>query len=212
VLLCVPDGKIADAAAAVPAGPLLGHCSGATGLEALGGREGFSLHPLMSVPNGSDPSVLRGAGAAIDGTSPRALNTAHALAERLGMLATRVEPQDRVAYHAAGAMAANFLVALEAAAEQLAATAGVTREQLAPLVLATAHQWAEMGPEAALTGPIVRGDEAVVARHREAVAERTPELLALWDALADATRALAGRTRAMRDGHDPVAAPPEGGK
>jgi predicted short-subunit dehydrogenase-like oxidoreductase (DUF2520 family) len=194
VLLCVPDGQIAAAAAAVPAGPLVGHCSGATGLEPLGEREGFSLHPLMSVPTGSDASVLRGAGAAVDGTSPRALATAHALADALGMRATRVEPEDRVAYHAAGAMAANFLVALEAGAERLAATAGVTREQLAPLVLATAHQWAEMGPEAALTGPIVRGDEAVVARHRATVAERTPELLALWDALADATRALAGRT------------------
>src|SRR5690242_7357547 len=53
VLLCVPDGEIAAAAAAVPPGPLVGHCSGATGLEALGDREGFSLHPLMSVPAGS---------------------------------------------------------------------------------------------------------------------------------------------------------------
>jgi len=102
-----------------------------------------------------------------------------------------VEPEDRVAYHAAGAIAANFLVALEACAERLAATAGVTREQLAPLVLATAHQWAEMGPEAALTGPIVRGDEATVERQRAALLERTPELAPLFDALADATRALA---------------------
>jgi predicted short-subunit dehydrogenase-like oxidoreductase (DUF2520 family) len=194
VLLCVPDGQIAAAAAAVPPGPLVGHCSGATGLEVLGDREGFSLHPLMSVPTGSEPSVLRGAGAAVDGTSERAVQTAHALAGALGLRATRVEPENRVAYHAAAAMAANFLVALEACAERLATTAGVSREQLAPLVLATAHQWAAMGPEAALTGPIVRGDEEVVARHRETVAERTPELLGLWDALADATRALAGRT------------------
>jgi predicted short-subunit dehydrogenase-like oxidoreductase (DUF2520 family) len=91
-------------------------------------------------------------------------------------------------------MASNFLVALEAAAERLAATAGIRRAQLAPLVLASARQWAETGPERALTGPIVRGDAAVVARHREVVAERTPELLELWDALADATRALAGTT------------------
>src|SRR4051794_39460727 len=197
VLLCVPDGQIATAARAVAAGPLLGHCSGATGLDVLGDREGFSLHPLMSVPAGSRPEVLRGAGAAVDGTTPRALAAARALAGHLGLLATRVEPEDRVAYHAAGAMAANFLVALEACAEQLAATAGVSRAQLAPLVLATAHQWAELGPEAALTGPIVRGDEATVTRHRAAVAERTPELLALWDALADATRRLAGSTAAM---------------
>jgi predicted short-subunit dehydrogenase-like oxidoreductase (DUF2520 family) len=194
VLLCVPDGQIAAAAAAVPPGPLVGHCSGATGLEALGERGGFSLHPLMSVPTGSGPEVLRGAGCAVDGTTPRALEIARRLAAALGMRAAHVAPEDRVAYHAAAAMASNFLVALEAVAERLALTAGVTREQLAPLVLATARQWAEIGPERALTGPIVRGDEAVVARHRAVVAERTPELLALWDALAEATRALAGNT------------------
>jgi predicted short-subunit dehydrogenase-like oxidoreductase (DUF2520 family) len=194
VLLCVPDGQIAAAAAAVPPGPLVGHCSGATGLDALGDREGFSLHPLMSVPTGCGPEVLRGAGCAVDGSTPRALQTATRLAEHLGMRAAHVAPQDRVAYHAAAAMASNFLVALEAVAERLARTAGVTREQLAPLVLATARQWAEIGPERALTGPIVRGDDAVVERHRAAVAERTPDLLPLWDALADATRALAGTT------------------
>ena len=108
------------------------------------------------------------------------------------MVPARVAPEDRVAYHAAAAMAANFLVALEAAAERLAATAGVTRAQLAPLVLATAAQWAELGPEAALTGPIARGDEEVVARHRAAIAERTPELLPLFDALAAQTRVVRG--------------------
>ena len=114
------------------------------------------------------------------------------LANVLHMRPAHVAPEDRVAYHAAAAMASNFLVALEAAAERLAQTANVTREQLAPLVLATARQWAELGPQRSLTGPIVRGDEDVVARHRAVVAERTPELLALWDALADATRAVAG--------------------
>jgi predicted short-subunit dehydrogenase-like oxidoreductase (DUF2520 family) len=193
VLLCVPDGQIATAAAAVPDGPLLGHCSGATGLEVFDGREGFSLHPLMSVPTGSEPNVLRGAGAAIDGTTSRALQIAGTLATALGMIATRVAPEDRVAYHAAAAMAANFLVALEGCAERLAATANVSRRQLAPLVLATAHQWAEMGPEAALTGPIARGDEGTIARHRQAIEERTPELLPVWTELAEVTRAVAGR-------------------
>ena len=197
VLLCVPDGEIAAAARTVPSGPLLGHCSGATGLDVLGEREGFSLHPLMSVPHGSPPDVLAGAGAAIDGTSPRALAVAEALARALGLNPARVAPEDRVAYHAAAAMAANFLVALEAAAGELAATAGITREQLAPLVLATARQWAELGPERALTGPIARGDEAVVARHRVTIAERTPQSLALWDALAEQARVVAGTTGAV---------------
>jgi predicted short-subunit dehydrogenase-like oxidoreductase (DUF2520 family) len=191
VLLTVPDGQIADAAAKVPAGPLIGHCSGATGLEVLGERDGFSLHPLMSIPTGGGPELFTGAGAAIDGTTPRALATAEALARALHMKPAHVAPQDRVAYHAAAAMASNFLVALEGVAEALARTAGITREQLAPLVLATARQWAETGAQRALTGPIVRGDEEIVARHRAVVAERMPDSLALWDALADATRALA---------------------
>src|SRR3954452_20970333 len=193
VLLCVPDGKIAEVARTIPDGPLLGHCSGATGLEVFGAREAFSLHPLMSTPHGATPDVLRGAGAAVDGTSERALQTAYALADRLAMVATRVRPPDRVAYHPAGAIAANFLVALEAAAERLAATAGISRQQLAPLVFATAHQWAELGPERSLTGPIARGDDATTQRHRETVEQRTPELLPLWDELAEVTRAVAGR-------------------
>ena len=192
VLLTVPDGKIAEAALAVPPGPLVGHCSGATGLDVFD-REGFSLHPLMSVPTGSEPEVLRGAGAAVDGTSERALATANALAAHLGMVATHVAAQDRAAYHAAGAIASNFLVALEACAERLAATAGISRRQLAPLVLATANQWAEMGPEAALTGPIARGDEGTIERHRAAISERTPELLPVWTELVEVTRAVAGR-------------------
>ena len=61
VLLCVPDG--ADRARRRPPsrpGPLVGHCSGATGLEPLGHREAFSLHPLMSVPSGSAPGRAAG--------------------------------------------------------------------------------------------------------------------------------------------------------
>ena len=68
-------------AAAMPAGPLLGHVSGATGLDVFNGREGFSLHPMMSTPPGATPSILRGAGGAVDGTSDRALATAFALAD-----------------------------------------------------------------------------------------------------------------------------------
>ena len=56
---------------------------------------------------------------------------------------------------------------------------------------AAVENWAAAGAEHALTGPIARGDEDTVARQRDAVAERTPELLPLWDALAEATRALA---------------------
>jgi predicted short-subunit dehydrogenase-like oxidoreductase (DUF2520 family) len=191
VLLCVPDGEIAVAASRIEAGPLVGHCSGATTLEPLAAHEALGLHPLMTVPAGSPPEVFRGAAAAVDGSTPRALAVAEELARRLGMRPMRVAPEDRAAYHAAASIASNFLVTLEAAAERLAATAGVERSALAPLVRAAVDTWAELGPERALTGPIARGDEGTVARQREAVLARTPELAPLFDALVDATRALA---------------------
>ncbi|MBX5441746.1 MAG: DUF2520 domain-containing protein [Solirubrobacteraceae bacterium] len=195
VLLAVPDAEIAAAAAAVPPGPLVGHCSGATTLAPLAPHEAFSLHPLMTVPGaraGDDPrAVFAGATAAVAGSTPRAEAVATALARTLGMRPVEVADADRAAYHAAASVAANFLVTLEAAAERLAATAGVDRAALAPLVRAALENWAALGGERALTGPIARGDEGTVARQRAAVAERAPDLLALFDALADATRALA---------------------
>jgi predicted short-subunit dehydrogenase-like oxidoreductase (DUF2520 family) len=188
VLICVPDAEIAAAATTIDPGPLVGHCSGATGLDVLSPHEAFALHPLMTVTHaGAD---FAGAGCAIGGSTPRALELARRLAAALGMRAFEIADEDRTAYHAAASMAANFLVTLESAAARLAATAGVERELLVPLMRAAVERWAVEG-DASLTGPIARGDEATVARHREAICERTPELLDLYDVLADATRAVA---------------------
>jgi predicted short-subunit dehydrogenase-like oxidoreductase (DUF2520 family) len=132
-----------------------------------------------------------GVGAAVAGSSDRALRFATSLADALGMRPIPVAEEDRAAYHAAASIASNFLVALEAAAERLAASAGVQRALLAPLVRASLENWIELGPERALTGPVARGDEETVAAQRGAVCERAPELVPLFDALTDATRALA---------------------
>lgn len=195
VLLCVPDAQIAAAAAAVALGPPVGHCSGATGLEVLAPHRAFSMHPLMTFAEperAGSPPHLAGAGAAVAGSTLETLAVAHALARTLGLRAIEVAPEDRSAYHAAASIASNFLVTLEAAAERLAASAGVDRELLLALVRATVENWGRLGATRALTGPVARGDEQTVQRQRAAVAERTPELLDLFDALVDATRMLAG--------------------
>jgi predicted short-subunit dehydrogenase-like oxidoreductase (DUF2520 family) len=192
VVLCVPDGEIAAAASRIAGEPLVGHCSGATTLAPLERFEAFSLHPLMTVTAAAATSFA-GVPAAIAGSTDRALATARALAEALGMAPFAVADEDRAAYHAAASMASNFLVTLEWAAQRVG---GLDRVLLAPLVRATVENWAQHGPHAALTGPIARGDAATVARHRAAVAERTPDLAALYDVLATATGALAAETRA----------------
>jgi predicted short-subunit dehydrogenase-like oxidoreductase (DUF2520 family) len=103
-----------------------------------------------------------------------------------------VPEERRAAYHAAASIASNLLVALEESAADLLERIGIdeARALLAPLVLRTAANWAERGPEA-LTGPIARGDGATVERHRAALRESAPELLPIYEALADRAAELA---------------------
>jgi len=184
-LLCVPDDAIGEAAATVaaaaPALRFAGHTSGATGLDALGslaarGVATFSLHPLQTVPDGE--TDFTACPCAVWGATPEALALAGKLATTLGMRSFELADSERAAYHAAACIASNFLVAPDA------------RELLAPLVLRTAANWSELGA-AALTGPIARGDAETVERHLQALRERAPELLDLYEALAERTRATA---------------------
>ncbi|NND75583.1 MAG: DUF2520 domain-containing protein [Ilumatobacter sp.] len=191
VLLAVPDTAIGSAAAAIVPGPLVGHCAGAFGLDVLAPRAAFALHPLMTVTHGA--TSFAGAGAAIAGSTPAALDVARELAERLGMRPFELADADRGAYHAAASIAANFLVTLEDAAERLLATTGADRSSLVPLARAALDNWAAVGGPDAITGPVARGDDVTVARQRSAVADRTPELLGLFDALVERTRALVNR-------------------
>jgi predicted short-subunit dehydrogenase-like oxidoreductase (DUF2520 family) len=197
VLLCVPDGEIeATAERFAPAGPsLIGHTSGATMLTALApaaetGADTFSLHPLQTFADGETP--IEGTPGAIAGSTAESLAYARALAEALGMRPFEVPEEKRAAYHAAAAMASNLLVALEESAAEVLDRIGIddTRELLTPIVLRTAANWSELG-QAALTGPIARGDRATVQRHRVALTESAPELVRLYDALAMRAEAVA---------------------
>jgi len=194
VLLCVPDAAIGVAARAIKKGPLVGHCSGLSTLAPLAPHEAFSMHPLMTVA-GDVLVSFAGAGCAVAGSTQRAQEVSIALARRLRMLPFEIADADRDVYHAAASMASNYLVTIEGAAERLGALAGVERDLFVPLVRAAVENWARVGARGALTGPIVRGDEATAARQRAAVAARAPELLGLWDALAEATAALAKANR-----------------
>jgi predicted short-subunit dehydrogenase-like oxidoreductase (DUF2520 family) len=198
-LLCVPDGEISTAAARIGRPRFVGHVSGATPLGELGESSdgAFGLHPLQTFAGGEGPEAFRGVGCAIAGRTPEALAVARELAERLGMAPIEISDAERAAYHAAASIASNFLVTLQAAAEQVAAGAGIApadaRALLAPLVRSTVENWVERGPADALTGPVARGDHATVAGQRDAVERHAPELLALFDELVARTAALADR-------------------
>jgi predicted short-subunit dehydrogenase-like oxidoreductase (DUF2520 family) len=188
VLLCVPDDQIANVATTISSGPLVAHCAGALSLDVLGERDAFSLHPLLSVTG--DRTSFAGAACAIAATSEAALSVARDIAARLEMDAIVVRDEDRSLYHAAASMASNYLVTIETAADRLAATVGVERRHLARLAQSALENWTRLG-EAALTGPIARGDEATVQRQRDAVIRAAPDLVDLWDTLARSTRGMA---------------------
>lgn len=193
VFLCVPDREIQTAAQAVAPGPLVVHCSGASSVDLAQGhaRRGV-LHPLMSVPTGE--TSLGGACAAIRATNADDAALLRRLAEQLGMVPIDVAEEDRTAYHAAASLASNALVALQVAAAELAATAGVPAAALQPLARASLAQVGASGADA-LTGPAARGDWATVDAQRAAIEERTPHLLPLFDAVTDACSAIAGTSR-----------------
>ena len=65
--------------------------------------------------------------------------------------------------------------------------------ELAPLLRQTIDNLAALGPEAALTGPVARGDEATIEAQRAAVEGVAGHLLDLFDELVHHTRALASR-------------------
>lgn len=194
-VLAVPDRAVADVASTLPDLPTL-HLSGSLDLSGLRHlTEHGSLHPLMTFPG---PEValpeLTGVPAAIDGT-PRAAGLATELALQLGMRVVHV-PGDRRLYHCAAVMAGNFGTTLLGHAAAVLHKAGVDEADaatmLAPLALQSLRN-ATAGPRDALTGPVARGDQAVIEGHRDALAAHgLSDALQLYDAMVVATRRLLG--------------------
>ncbi|HSQ32850.1 MAG TPA: DUF2520 domain-containing protein [Gemmatimonadaceae bacterium] len=192
VVLCVPDSEIVRVAASIPDGPLVGHCAGALTLDVLSPHEGFSVHPLLAITG--EGTRFDGAAAAIAGTSSRALAVAREIASRLGMQPIEIGEADRTLYHSAAVIASNYLVVLEEAAAAVGARVGLERRHLARLAESALANWTRDGARS-LTGPVARGDEAVIARQRAALAAGDASLLPLWDALTERARAIAAEAR-----------------
>jgi predicted short-subunit dehydrogenase-like oxidoreductase (DUF2520 family) len=182
VLICVPDAAIAEVAASVEPGPWVAHVSGATSLTALAPHaRRFSVHPLQTFRRGGDPAQFDGAWAAVTAETGDALERGLWLAETLGLTPFTLADDQRVLYHAGAAVASNYLVTLYRAASRMVEQAGAPPEALVPLMRRTIENGFE------LTGPIARGDWAVVEAHLQAIASRAPEWGPMYRALANVT-------------------------
>jgi predicted short-subunit dehydrogenase-like oxidoreductase (DUF2520 family) len=205
VLLTVPDDALAALVSGLAAtgtelaGRLLMHASGRHGLAVLepATRRGalpLALHPVMTF-TGRPDDVDRLAGVSFGVTTPEPLRpVAEVLVMEMGGEPVFIAEEDRDLYHAALAGAANHLVTQVVQAADLLALAGVAQpsRMLGPLLGAALDNALRLG-DAALTGPVARGDAETVASHLAALRAAAPEALPAYLALA---RLTAGRAMA----------------
>ncbi|HSF99060.1 MAG TPA: DUF2520 domain-containing protein [Ornithinibacter sp.] len=210
VLLAVPDDALAHlvtglaATGAWQAGQIVVHTSGRHGVGILEpAREQhvlpLALHPAMTF-TGTAMDLDRLTDCAFGVTADDALRPmAEALVLEMGGEPVWVAEEDRTAYHLALAHGANHLVTLTSEAMDILTRAGVPepRRVLGPLMRAALDNALRLG-DAALTGPVARGDVGTVEDHLRELDRLSPEIRRTYVAMARATalRALdSGRLR-----------------
>jgi predicted short-subunit dehydrogenase-like oxidoreductase (DUF2520 family) len=205
VLVTVPDDALPALveglvrADAVRAGQLVVHTSGRYGVTVLApataaGALPLALHPAMTF-TGRPDDLARLPGACFGVTAPDALRPiAEALVLEMGGDPQWVEEDQRVLYHAALAGGANHLMTLVNESVDLLRRSGVgDPERMLGALLGAAMDNALRGGDAALTGPVARGDAGTVAAHLAALRDVSPHTAAAYLAMARLTadRALA---------------------
>ncbi|MFA6956602.1 MAG: DUF2520 domain-containing protein [Thermoanaerobaculia bacterium] len=145
----------------------------------------FSLHPLRSLPPRGADGALDDALLVVEGPE-EALEVAEAIALRARARLTRVTAAAKATYHAAAVLAANYPAALLSMSERLLAGAGVEGvgvDDLAALAISAIENWRRSSGTARFTGPVVRGDEAVVRKHLDLLSAE-PTMKATYASLA----------------------------
>lgn len=198
IIVAVPDdvlpGLVAHWAGsgAVRPGQLILHTAGRHGISVLAPLAPhvvpLAVHPAMTFTGEeTDLTRLRGAPFGVTST-PQARALAELLVREIGGDPVWIEEADRVRYHAALAHGCNHLVTLVAQARELLERIGIpdSAAVLRPLLEATLTNALARG-DAALTGPVARGDIGTLREHLAALADAPTDLPASYHALALAT-------------------------
>ena len=206
----VACGKALAASGLLQSGNIVFHVSGASPSRDLAavlppGAAVASVHPLKSF---ADPAL---AAQTFAGTYCAAEGEAAALAvlmpafESAGARVSEIDPAFKTIYHAASVIVCNYLTALMEVGLRTYEKSGLERDvalrMMEPLVRETVDNVFRLGTAAALTGPIARGDGAVVSRQVAALTAWDPRIAAIYRQLGAVTVDLAR----ARSGADPVA-------
>ena len=197
ILVAVPDDEIAGVASELARvggeelqGKVVLHTSGALDSRALDpvkqrGAAVGSMHPLQTFTGKNVPS-LEGRVFAIEGDAA-AVRIAREIARSLGGSPVRIAGEKKILYHAAAAIAAGHVLAVEEAATQLLISLGMVRREavraLLPLTRQVLENFERLGPRAAWTGPLSRGDYRIIAAHLRALQGSPEEFAVAYEAL-----------------------------
>jgi predicted short-subunit dehydrogenase-like oxidoreductase (DUF2520 family) len=189
VLLAVTDAAVLSVASSIAPNDdaLFVHFAGSLTLAALAPhRRRASLHPLTPMPGDAETAAsrLRGAWMAVAGDPAVAT-----LAEALEGRTFEVDEVHRARYHATATIAASHVAGLMGQVARNSASVGVPLAAYLDLARATLANVEALGPSAALTGPIVRGDWETVRAHLAAL---SPDDRVAYLALAAEAARLAG--------------------
>lgn len=182
-LIAVRDDTVHDRTAALLSklggATALVHCAGALPLEVFGTSAEIerhprgSFHPLVAVS--SPHSALAGGSVALSATTGRLLTWLRRMARDLALRPFEVDVDRRAAYHAGAVMSAGGAVALLSAAVQALGHAGVAEKNALPALLSLMRSALDgvetRGLAGGLTGPVPRGDVAVIQAHLDALPE-----------------------------------------
>jgi predicted short-subunit dehydrogenase-like oxidoreductase (DUF2520 family) len=160
------------------------------------------LHPLQTVATAErGVAALRGATYGVGGDDD-ATSWAREIVAIAGGTALRVPADGFAAYHAGAVMASNAVIAAIDAAVALMRTAGIDEaaalRAVGPLCVTSARNASEIGPDAALTGPVQRGDVRTIRTHAAALAACPPYVADLYRASTHALIAIS-RRRGLSD-------------
>ena len=172
LVIATPDEAVAEVAAAVTPDPttVVAHLSGSLGLAPLAAHQRRAvLHPLVALPD-AERGAQRLVGAWF-GLSREGDPLVEEVVQELHGRIVRVGEDGWARYHAAAVMASNHLVALMGQVERVASSAGAPLEAYLDLARGALEDVGALGPAAALTGPVRRGDTATVQRHLAALPE-----------------------------------------
>src|SRR5208283_105120 len=198
ILVCVPDDMIAsvgDELARMGGEELCGkavlHTSGALDASVLQsvrvcGAAAASMHPMQTF-SGVGVPPLEGKVFAIEGDEI-AVRIARMITRELGGIPVSIAAAMKPLYHAAGAFAAGHVLALEESGVRMLMNAGMKRGEAVRALVSLTRQMLEnyekLGAKQAWTGPLSRGDYAVVAAHEEALAQFQPGFLEAYRAVS----------------------------